>query len=337
MRGGVFVCHASPDAGMAQRVVAALEAAGVACWIAPRDIDPGESYAQAILDGLEAAPALVLVFSAATNESPHVTRELESAVGSSTPIVPVRLEQVEPSRDLRYFIGTSQWLETDQLLAEQWEPPLVRAVRRAVGEGAHRPPDLRPGPTGEPPAAAAQAEPRRAFLPWGLAAIALALVCVVVVVLLLNRSGDDEPKTSAEDLESSAGPVPEGRAGMASLFPSLTDACDSIEPAVEAKSEVYVCRTDDYLVRYSRWEDDFDRAGFLDSLTGVASTAWSIRGEDAGEQWKYESAGDPNPYRWSATYDGLPFSVDVEAVSAGARGIGIAAVEPTTPGANDDE
>ena len=132
---------------MAQRVVAALEAAGVPCWIAPRDIDPGESYAQAILDGLEAAPAMVLVFSAATNESPHVIRELESAVGSGTPIVPVRLEAVEPSRDLRYFIGTSQWLETGGDAAEQWESPLVRAVRRAVGQGGHRPPPPDPRAT----------------------------------------------------------------------------------------------------------------------------------------------------------------------------------------------
>ncbi len=331
MRGGVFVCHASRDAGMAQRVVAALEAAGVPCWIAPRDIDPGESYAQAILDGLEAAPALVLVFSAATNESPHVTRELESAVGSGTPIVPVRLEQVEPSRDLRYFIGTSQWLETAGDAAEQWESPLVRAVRRAVGERGHRQPPAGPGQTTEQLAPTGPTEPRRRLGPWGLAAAA-AVGLVVVVVVLLTRPNDDDDQPSGTD-QSSQSPVPEGRAGMASVFPSLTDECDSIEPAVEAKTEVYVCRTDTYLVRYSRWDDDYDRAGFLDSFTGVAATAWSIRGEDAGEQWKYESADDPNPYRWSATYADLPFSVDVEAVSAGARGVGIAAVEPTAPGA----
>jgi hypothetical protein len=151
MRGGVFVCHASHDAGVALRVVAALEAAGVPCWIAPRDIDPGDSYSRAILDGLEAAPALVLVFSAATNASPHVTRELESAVGRGIAIVPVRLEPVEPSRDLRYFIGTSQWLDTGGVAADQWEPPLVRAVRRAVGTGGHRQPPTGAGTGSEQP------------------------------------------------------------------------------------------------------------------------------------------------------------------------------------------
>lgn len=320
---------------MAQRVVAALEAAGVPCWIAPRDIDPGESYAQAILDALEAAPAMVLVFSAATNDSPHVTRELESAVGSGTPIVPVRLEQVEPSRDLRYFIGTSQWLETGGDAAEQWESPLVRAVRRAVGQGGHRSPPPGPGPTsGSPAPTTGPDRPRRRLLPWALAgAVALVVVVVVVAVLLSRPGDDDQPSGTGPSSQDSPSPVPEGRAGMASVFPSLSDDCDSIDPAVEAKTEVYVCRTDDYLVRYSRWEDDYDRVGFLDSFTGVASTTWTVRGDDAGKQWQYESTGDPNPYRWSATYEGLPFSVDVEAVSAGARGIGIATVVPTAPGA----
>ena len=118
---------------MAQRAVAALEAAGVPCWIAPRDIDAGENYTQAILEALDAARAIVLVFSSATNESPHVARELETAVGSGRPIIPVRLEQVEPSPSLRYFIGTSQWLDVAGA-ADDWSPTLVRAVRRAIGQ-----------------------------------------------------------------------------------------------------------------------------------------------------------------------------------------------------------
>jgi hypothetical protein len=323
---------------MAQRVVAALEGGGVPCWIAPRDIDPGESYTRAILDGLEAAPALVLVFSAATNDSPHVTRELESAVGSGIPIVPVRLEPVEPSRDLRYFIGTSQWLETGGVAAAQWESPLVRAVRRAVGQAGDRQPLPGPGPGpttwDEPPPVRGGDETGRRRWPWAVAGIAAAAAVAVVVGVLLSGSDDDPPGDGqgSDGSQSARGAVPEGRAGMASVFPSMTDECQEIDPAVEAKSEVYLCRTDTYLVRYSRWDDDYDRMGFLDSFTGVASTAWTVRGADAGKQWKYESDGDPNPYRWSATYADLPFSVDVEAASAGARGVGIAAVEPTAPG-----
>src|SRR3954451_8768881 len=113
MRGGVFVCHAAPDAGTAQRVVAALEAANMPCWIAPRDIEPGEDWPEAIVAAIKAAPAMVLTFSAATNESPHVPRELEAAVKRKLPIVPVRLDQAEPSPKLVFLIGQAHWLETN--------------------------------------------------------------------------------------------------------------------------------------------------------------------------------------------------------------------------------
>ncbi len=340
MQGGVFVCHAAPDAGMAQRVVAALEAAGVPCWIAPRDIDPGESYAQAILDGLDAAPAMVLLFSAATNKSPHVMRELESAVSGGIPIVPVRLEQVEPSRDLRYFIGPQQWLETGGDAAEQWEPPLVRAVRRAATVGGRGTPATRKITIPEEQDSTAASLPRRRLPSLRLMGAALVLVvAVVVVVVLLTRPGDDDqPDDTAQ------GAVPEGRAGMASVFPSLTDDCQEKEdPAVETKTEVYICgtRTDPYQVWYSRWDEDFDWSNFFASVTSdatdVHSIHWMVRDQDVGREWTYQVADTDYPYRWSATYYELPFSVDVLADSKRSRTLGIGAVKRTPPDAVDRE
>ena len=207
---------------MAQRAVAALEAAGVHCWIAPRDIDAGENYTQAILDGLEAAPAVVLVFSSATNESPHVSRELEIAVGSGRRIVPVRLEAVEPSGSLRYFIGTSQWLDATAPGAD-WSPALVQAVRRAIGQPANEsPPGLAPvSPTGFAPGATSGTAPGRAqpagvgpargpsSRAWWPVIIASALVAVAaaVVVTLSLTGGDGSEKDAGRDPGASTSPA----------------------------------------------------------------------------------------------------------------------------------
>jgi len=226
MRGGVFICHASKDAAMAQRAVAALEAAGVHCWIAPRDIDAGENYTQAILDGLESAPAVVLVFSSATNASPHVARELEITVGSGRRIVPVRLEAVEPSGSLRYFIGTAQWLDATAPGID-WAPALVQAVRRAVGQpSSEAPPGLAPvSPTGFTPGISTGIAPdtarpteagpprRSALRAWWPVVIGTALAAVAAVVVTLSLtggagSGKDagrEPGADTSSVASSAG------------------------------------------------------------------------------------------------------------------------------------
>ncbi len=96
----VFICHGSGDRDTATAVVAGLEARGVACWIAPRDVPPGANYAQAILTGIGACELLVLVFSAHANRSPHVAREIERAVSRGLPILPLRIEPVEPEGPL---------------------------------------------------------------------------------------------------------------------------------------------------------------------------------------------------------------------------------------------
>ena len=66
----VFVSYASQDAAVANSIVASLEAQGLKCWIAPRDVKPGAQYADAIVRAINDAGAEVLVMS-------------ESAVGSS--------------------------------------------------------------------------------------------------------------------------------------------------------------------------------------------------------------------------------------------------------------
>jgi hypothetical protein len=120
---------------------------------------------------------------------------------------------------------------------------------------------------------------------------------------------------------------------MISVFPSLTDDCDVVDqPAVEAKTEVYACRREEYVVRYSRWPDDYDRLAFFTNYMGDGSQAWVVHGEDVGRRWTFEADPDDfNPYRWAATYQDLPFSVEVEATSDHDRVVGISEVEAAAP------
>ena len=47
----VFISHSATDRDAAEAICAALEAAGLACWIAPRDIPAGTPWAAAIMAG----------------------------------------------------------------------------------------------------------------------------------------------------------------------------------------------------------------------------------------------------------------------------------------------
>ncbi|MDX1621616.1 MAG: toll/interleukin-1 receptor domain-containing protein, partial [Nitriliruptorales bacterium] len=127
--GDVFICYAAADEAAAQSVCSALEAEGVSCWIAPRDVVPGYSYARAIIEAIATSKLLVLVLSSDANRSPHVMRELERATSRDVPILPYRIEDVVPSPALEYFISSSNWLDSVGHTLEETLPLLTTAVQ----------------------------------------------------------------------------------------------------------------------------------------------------------------------------------------------------------------
>lgn len=128
MSAQVFISYSAPDRQVADAICSHLEADGLRCWIAPRDVLPGESYGKAIVAAIHSSQIMVLVFSATSNESPQVLREVERAVSRGLVLIPFRLEPVSPSENLEYFLSSPHWLDA-------MEPPLERhleSLRRTI-------------------------------------------------------------------------------------------------------------------------------------------------------------------------------------------------------------
>ncbi|MBV9142205.1 MAG: toll/interleukin-1 receptor domain-containing protein [Pseudonocardiales bacterium] len=107
----VFISHSSRDAAVAREVCVALETVGLRCWIAPRDITPGQTWSSAIVTGLDSSRVLVLIFSRHADASGEVLREVERASSTGKRIVTFRIENVTPSGGLAYFLSATQWLD----------------------------------------------------------------------------------------------------------------------------------------------------------------------------------------------------------------------------------
>jgi hypothetical protein len=107
----VFISYSSRDREPAERLVAEIESIGIPCWMAPRDIPSGASYGKEIVDALEAAEIFVVLLSTHSNSSIHVANEIERAVNYQKMIVPLRLENVAPSREIELHISARQWVD----------------------------------------------------------------------------------------------------------------------------------------------------------------------------------------------------------------------------------
>ncbi len=107
----VFISYASADLEQAETICAYLERQGTACWIAPRNIPAGTEYGEEIIKGIEGSDLMVLVFSASSNTSQHVLREVERAVNKKMPIIAFKIEDAKLSKSMEYFLSSNQWLD----------------------------------------------------------------------------------------------------------------------------------------------------------------------------------------------------------------------------------
>jgi TolB-like protein/Flp pilus assembly protein TadD len=128
----VFISYASHDRAVADSVCTALESAGIVCWIAPRDVVPGESFAGAIVHAIDATKVTVLVLSEHAVTSQHVLREIERASSKRHPVIAFRIDLAPMPADLEYFLNTSQWLDASTAGVKRTLPKLIDAARSAL-------------------------------------------------------------------------------------------------------------------------------------------------------------------------------------------------------------
>jgi hypothetical protein len=139
MAHDAFISYSSKDKTIADAVCARLEARGIRCWIAPRDVQPGAPYGEEIIDGIHNSRVMVLVLSANANASPHIPKEVERAVSRGLPIIPLRVEDVTPAKSLDYFISSVHWLDAITPPLEAHLESLATTIRTLLPEGSRKP------------------------------------------------------------------------------------------------------------------------------------------------------------------------------------------------------
>ena len=133
--------------------------------------------------------------------------------------------------------------------------------------------------------------------------------------------------TSASRVEACG--VPYGRTGLRSVFPSLDKTCTGTSPVVGGKVEVFTCRADGYVIRYTRWEPGFDRFAVFSADNRGLGSQWFVGRGFAGRRWvsREQTSNDLRHFKWTATYRAQPFSVEVQSTTLAGRTAGMSAVE----------
>jgi len=132
MPADVFISHSNKDKATAEAICHQLEANGIRCWIAPRDIEFGSDWTAGITQGIATCKVFVLVFSDSANSSDHVRREVAKAFSLGLAVIPFRTEEVTPNRSLSYFLETVHWLDAFPSPADSYFGALAEQIKRLL-------------------------------------------------------------------------------------------------------------------------------------------------------------------------------------------------------------
>jgi predicted ATPase len=152
----VFVSYASADRERVLEIVAALQSAGVTCWLDQHDIEGGAHWGQRIAEAIAGCAAFLLLSSAASLASRNVRQEIALAWKHGKPYLPLLLDPTPVPKEIEYFLEGAQWIETLNHPSAVWLPKVAQALGRlgipsgAVASAA--PPTPVSAPPNHPPA-----------------------------------------------------------------------------------------------------------------------------------------------------------------------------------------
>ena len=232
----VFISHSSQDADTASKICEKLEKAGHSCFIAPRDIRSGHEYAEEIIDGIDRSGVMLLLLSKTANSSPHVLREVERAVSKKINIVVYKLEEVELTKSMEYFLMAHQWI--NEKLDKGYDE-IISCINKLESERAAENGGDSDEPEGKSLPVPSKKSPLRYIVP---AAAAVCLCALAVVIAVALKPSDIAAVNESEAAKESTAEITEK--STAAQTDKITEASENaagqttnLQPSAETAAQ----------------------------------------------------------------------------------------------------
>lgn len=187
MAHDVFISYSTKDKLTADAVCATLEAEAIRCWIAPRDVWPGATWDEAIIDAIDGSRAMVLVFSSNANESKQIKREVVHAIDKGVTVVPLRIEDVVPARSLAYYINSLHWMDALTPPMEEHLGQLAGKLISLLALGDGEASTQRPAPDSRQTSPSRKDLIARLMTRRGMKTAAIAVIAILMLAVFISK------------------------------------------------------------------------------------------------------------------------------------------------------
>ena len=136
----IFISYSSRDRDLAKDLVGRLNADGFACWMDQSGISAATQWSSEIVQAIESCSVFIILLSQNALTSDNVIKELSLASEGKKNILPVELESVKLSNEVKYHLAGLQRVSHNDY------PRIEEAVRRFLGTqeiSSHTPAEVR--------------------------------------------------------------------------------------------------------------------------------------------------------------------------------------------------
>ncbi len=202
----IFISHSSIDSAIADYLCQQLETRGISCWMAPRDIKPGEEWAKAINDAITSSSAFLVIYSKNSAASNQVPKEIGLAGARKSYVIPYKIDDTPLSGEFEYYLLGSHWIvadihKKDYKIDELYN--ILSAVKANKGTGEGNGTYINQVNVTEiKDSKVTYASDKKSKLPLIIAAIAAItlIICTVIIVSAITNSNPTvEASVSDED------------------------------------------------------------------------------------------------------------------------------------------
>jgi hypothetical protein len=236
----VFISYSHKDKPIADGICANLEVAGVRCWIAPRDMMPGEDWPSAIGRAIPQSRIMVMIFSSSSNNSDQVYRELFMAADNKAIIIPFKIEDVVPEARFGYLLAGTHWLDAINPPLQEQINNLVECVKSFMANPEGKMPVFQPStvrPASFPPLAQTQGQKQKFVgrIPaweWAILIVAMILAVGASFIYLRGQATQAIPSVSPAPSQTIQSEILATREMVTPTGPMQTDTPESINTQV---------------------------------------------------------------------------------------------------------
>lgn len=130
----LYLSYSLTDKKAAAELSDILHANGFDCYKNSCELDTALNRSEAIQEAFDKSDAFILILSSAASNDTDVRRDIEYAVNLKMPVFVLRIENIEPSGALKYYLSPFQWIDAyDQTLSES-SSILIEILKNHTGE-----------------------------------------------------------------------------------------------------------------------------------------------------------------------------------------------------------